>query len=271
MSTKYSGLRKFVSLRAYFKTIGQLFIRLSYHAGGLSLLCVDTFHVLFKSKLRWKLTLEQMYRIGVTSLPLVFLTALFTGMVLSLQSAYQLQLFAAEQFISDLVALSITRELGPVLTAMVVAGRVGASIAAELGTMRVTEQIDALKSLAVDPIRYLVVPRFVAAILMLFILTVYADVIGMLGGYLIAVFKLGMSSHQYIERSFEVLVIKDIMTGLIKAFFFGGIIAIVGCYFGFRASGGAEGVGRATTIAVVISLVMIISSDALFTAVFYFF
>lgn len=271
MASKFFSVKRIVSLRLTFKTIGQLFIRLSYHAGGLSLLFVDTLRMLFKTPLRWKLTLQQMYRIGVTSLPLVFLTALFTGMVLSLQSAYQLQLFAAEQFISDLVALSITRELGPVLTAMVVAGRVGASIAAELGTMKVTEQIDALKSLAVDPIRYLVVPRFVAAVLMLFMLTVYADVIGMLGGYLIAVFKLGMSSHQYMERSFEVLVIKDVMTGLIKAFFFGGIIAIVGCYFGFRASGGAEGVGRATTIAVVISLVMIISSDALFTAVFYFF
>jgi phospholipid/cholesterol/gamma-HCH transport system permease protein len=212
-----------------------------------------------------------MNRIGVTSLPLVFLTALFTGMVLSLQSAYQLRLFAAQQFTSDLVALSIARELGPVLTAMVVAGRVGAAMAAELGTMKVTEQIDALKALAVDPVRYLVAPRFVAGFLMLFILTIYADCIGMLGGYIVAVFKLGISPHQYIKRSVDVLMIKDIFTGLIKAFFFGGIIAGVGCYYGFNAEGGAEGVGRATTVAVVTILVMIIASDALFTAIFYFF
>ena len=205
------------------------------------------------------------------SLPLVFLTALFTGVVLSLQSAYQLRLFAAEQFTSDLVSLSMVRELGPVLTAMVVAGRVGASIAAELGTMKVTEQIDALKALAVDPVRYLVVPRFVAGLTMLFVLTVYADCIGMLGGFVISVFKLGISSQQYIHRSIKVLMLKDIFTGLIKAFIFGGIISIVGCYYGFKAQGGAEGVGKATTIAVVAALILVIAFDALFTAIFYFF
>jgi phospholipid/cholesterol/gamma-HCH transport system permease protein len=154
---------------------------------------------------------------------------------------------------------------------MVVAGRVGASIAAELGTMKVTEQIDALKALAMNPVQYLVVPRFIAGLFMLLILTIYADVIGMLGGYLIAVFKLGMSSHVYIKRGIDALVIKDVVTGLIKAFFFGGIISIVGCYFGFTARGGAEGVGRATTLAVVVSLIMVIASDALFSAIFYFF
>ena len=154
---------------------------------------------------------------------------------------------------------------------MVVAGRVGASIAAELGTMKVTEQIDALKALAVNPIRYLVAPRFVAGVTMLFILTVYADCIGILGGYLIAVFKLGISSHQYIARSIQVLMLKDVFTGLIKSLFFGGIISIIGCYFGFKAAGGAEGVGKATTLAVVVSLILVIASDALFTAIFYFF
>ncbi len=258
-------------VRTAIQTVGVMAIELSRHAGGLSILLQDTLRTLFKTKLKWDLTLDQMYKIGVTSLPLVSMTALFTGMVLALQSAYQLRLFAAEQFIADLVAMSITRELGPVLTAMVVAGRVGASMAAELGTMKVTEQIDAMKVLAVDPIRYLVVPRFVAAFFMLFLLTVYADTIGMLGGYLISVFKLGMSSHQYITRSATVLIVKDVMTGLIKAFVFGGIIAVVGCYFGFRATGGAEGVGRATTLAVVAALVLVIASDALFTAFFYFF
>ena len=260
-----------MSVRYTFRKVGALFTQLCLQAGGLALLLTDTIHTLFSTPLKWRLMFDQMYKIGVTSLPLVFLTALFTGMVLSLQSAYQLRLFAAEQFIADLVALSIVRELGPVLTAMVVAGRVGASIAAELGTMKVTEQIDALKALAVDPIRYLVVPRFVAAFFMLFFLSIYADCIGMLGGYLISVFKLGISSHQYIERSIEVLAVKDVMTGLIKGFFFGGIISIVGCYFGFNATHGAEGVGRATTLAVVTALILIIASDALFTALFYFF
>ena len=265
------SLRKLVSLRGWLAKIGEKSMDLAYHAGGVSYLFRDTMFTLFHTKLRWNATLDQMNKIGVTSLPLVFLTALFTGMVLSLQSAYQLKLFAATQFTSDLVALSMTRELGPVLTAMVVAGRVGASIAAELGTMKVTEQIDAMRALAVDPVRYLVVPRFVAAFFMLFILTIYADCIGMLGGYMVAIFKLGISSHQYITRSIKVLMIKDFATGLIKAFFFGAAISIVGCYFGFKAKNGAEGVGRATTLAVVTALILIIASDAVFTAIFYFF
>ena len=265
------GLRKLVSLRGSLQGIGQASMELAQDAGGITYLFVDSLRALFSTKLRWNAVVDQMNKIGVTSLPLVSLTALFTGMVLSLQSAYQLRLFTAQQFTSDLVALSVTRELGPVLTGMVVAGRVGASIAAELGTMKVTEQIDAMQALAVDPIRYLVVPRLVAGFFMLFILTIYADCIGMLGGYFIAIFKLGISSHQYIKRSVNALVVKDIATGLIKAFFFGAIISIVGCYYGFKAKNGAEGVGRATTMAVVGTLILIIASDALFTAIFYFF
>ncbi|MDD5217294.1 MAG: ABC transporter permease [Candidatus Omnitrophica bacterium] len=244
---------------------------LAYNTGGLALLFKDAIVVMFTTKLRWRATLDQMNKIGVMSLPLVFLTALFTGIVLSLQSAYQLRLFGAQQFTADLVSLSTVRELGPVLTAMVVAGRVGASIAAELGTMKVTEQIDALKALATNPVQYLVVPRVIAGFFMLFVLVIYADVIGMLGGYVISVFKLGMNSHQYIKRTIDVLRYKDVITGLIKAFFFGGIISTVGCYFGFNTTGGAEGVGRATTLAVVTALVLIIAFDALFTAIFFFF
>jgi phospholipid/cholesterol/gamma-HCH transport system permease protein len=157
-----------------------------------------------------------------------------------------------------------------VLTAVVVAGRVGASIAAEIGTMKVTEQVDALQSLGIDPIQYLVTPRYVAAVAMLFILTIYADVIGVLGGYAVGIFKLGLSSHQYLSRAVDILVMKDIMTGLFKAFVFGMIISIVGCYYGFEARGGAEGVGLATTRAVVTSLISIIAFDCFFTALFYF-
>lgn len=271
MNAKLETLRRTVSIRLWLARLGSRSLALAYHAGGLTLFFWDSLVTLFTRPLRWKHTLEQMNQIGVTSLPLVFLTALFTGMVLSLQSAYQLQLFAAEQFTSDLVALSMTRELGPVLTAMVVAGRVGASIAAEIGTMKVTEQVDALRALATDPIRYLVVPRLVAGFFMLFFLTIYADCIGMLGGYLIAVFKLGISSHQYIKRSIHILTIKDIMTGLYKAFIFGTVISTVGCYFGFQTEGGAAGVGRSTTLAVVTALVLIIALDCFFTAAFYFF
>lgn len=268
---KFSTLKKVVSIRAWLRLLGDQSLNFLHHSGGLALLSRDAVKAIFTSRIRIKETFVQMYKIGVMSLPLVFLTALFTGMVLSLQSAYQLRLFSAQQFTSDLVALSIARELGPVLTAMVVAGRVGASIAAEIGTMKVTEQVDALRALAVDPIKYLVVPRLLAGVFMLFVLTIYADCIGMLGGYLISILKLGISSHQYITRTIEALMVKDVMTGLIKAFFFGGTISLVGCYFGFHAKGGAEGVGRATTLAVMVALVLIIASDAVFTAIFYFF
>lgn len=260
-----------VSVKLWLGHLGEQSINLAYHGGGIILLLRDSLVTLFTTPLRWRDTIAQMNQIGVMSLPLVFLTSLFTGIVLSLQSAYQLRLFAAEQFTSDLVALSMTRELGPVLTAMVVAGRVGASIAAEIGTMKVTEQIDALRALATDPVRYLVVPRLIAGFFMLFILTVYADCIGMLGGYFVSVFKLGISSHLYIKRSIEILMIKDVMTGLYKAFIFGTVISIVGCYFGFQTEGGAAGVGRSTTLAVVTALILIIALDCLFTAVFYFF
>ncbi|HOG23354.1 MAG TPA: ABC transporter permease [Candidatus Omnitrophota bacterium] len=269
--SRWSYLKTLVSVRLWLENFGAGCLNFFYHAGGIAILFRDTCVLIFRRSIRWPMVWDQMLKIGVTSLPLVFLTALFTGMVLALQSAYQLRLFAAEQFTSDLISVSLCRELGPVLTAMVVAGRVGASIAAELGTMKVTEQIDALKALATNPIQYLVIPRFIAGVCMLFMLTIYADCIGMLGGYLIAVFKLGMSSHMYIKRGFDALVVKDIITGLIKAFFFGGIITVVGCYFGFKARDGAEGVGRATTLAVVVSLILVIASDALFTAIFYFF
>lgn len=271
ISSKIRALRGVLSVRGNLQNVGKLSMSLMENAGGIAFLFWDAVIALFTTRIRWRATLDQMNKIGVMSLPLVFLTALFTGMVLALQSAYQLRLFTATQFTSDLVALSVTRELGPVLTAMVVAGRVGASIAAELGTMKVTEQIDAMKALAVDPVRYLVVPRLVAGFFMLFILSVYADCIGMFGGYIISVFKLGISSHMYIKRSIQALMVKDVMTGLIKAFFFGIIISIVGCYHGLHAKNGAEGVGLSTMLAVVTILILIIASDAVFTAIFYFF
>jgi phospholipid/cholesterol/gamma-HCH transport system permease protein len=242
------------------KAIGQRFIDGMRYMGG----------ALFTSPLKKKHVLDQMDKIGIKSLPIVLLTSFFTGMVLALQSAYQMQRMSAEMYIASLVSLSITRELAPVLTALVIAGRVGAAITAELGTMKVTEQIDALEALATNPVKYLVVPRFLALFIMLPLLTIYADIIGIIGGYVIGVFKLGIGSNMYWRMTYDPLIFKDIITGLIKAMAFGIIIAIVACFQGLNTEGGAEGVGRSTTLAVVISFIMIIAADCFFTALFYF-
>ena len=219
---------------------------------------------------RWALISDQLDKIGVASFPLVFLTAVFTGVVLALQSAYQLQKLSAETYIGSLVALSMTRELGPVLTALVIAGRVGAAITAEIATMKVTEQIDALRTLGVDPIRYLAVPRILALGIMLPLLVIYADMIGILGGYIVGVYKLGIGSSMYMNMTWDPLRFKDVFTGLFKAWVFAMIIATVACHEGFETAGGAEGVGRSTTLSVVISFILIITADCFFTALFYF-
>jgi phospholipid/cholesterol/gamma-HCH transport system permease protein len=250
--------------------IGDLIIHGTRYIGGINMLFIQSLRYTLMGRLKWRQIFLQCNQIGVLSAPLVFLTALFTGIVLSFQSAYQLRLFSAVQYTADLVSLSICRELGPVLTAMVVAGRVGASIAAELGTMRVTEQIDAMESMGTDPVRFLVVPRFISCVFMLFLLTVYADIVGTLGGYVVGVFKLNISHHQFVNGVLRAVMTKDVVTGLIKALWFGVVISIVGCYFGLKAQGGAEGVGRATTLSVVTSLISIIAFDALFTGIFYF-
>ena len=252
------------------EAIGGKFVNGVRQLGGASILLAQTVFWLFTPPLKKKQILDQMNNIGVNSLPIVLLTSLFTGIVLALQSAYQLQKMSGEMYIASLVSLSMVRELGPVLTALVVAGRVGASITAELGTMKVTEQIDALETLATNPVKYLVVPRFLALMIMLPLLTVYADIVGILGGYTIGVFKLGIGSNMYWRITYDHLVFKDVFTGLIKSVVFGIIIAIVACHQGMNTEGGAEGVGRATTLSVVISFIMIIAADCLITALFYF-
>ncbi|MDD5680183.1 MAG: ABC transporter permease [Candidatus Omnitrophica bacterium] len=251
-------------------TLGTRFVDIMAYIGGSFILLAQTMFWLFVPPLKKRQVIDQMNNIGVNSLPIVLLTGLFTGMVLALQSAYQMQKMSAEMYIASLVSLSMVRELGPVLTALVVAGRVGAAITAELGTMRVTEQIDALETLATNPVKYLVVPRFLALVFMLPLLTIYADFIGIIGGYIIGVFKLNIGSHMYMKMTYERLVFKDMFTGLIKSITFGMIIAIVACYQGMKTEGGAEGVGKSTTLAVVISFIMIIAADCFFTALFYF-
>ncbi len=224
----------------------------------------------FSPPFNFKRFFYQAKRIGLESLPIVSVVALFTGMILAFQSTYLLKKLSSEIYIANIVALSLVRELGPVFTALIVAGRVGAAITAEVGTMTVTEQVDALKTLAADPVKYLVVPRFLGLVIMLPLLVIYTNLVGILGGYIICVYRLGVSSAMYIQMTFESLILKDLYSGLIKSVVFGMVIAFISCYEGLRAAGGAEGVGRATTLSVVISFILIIATDCVFTALFYF-
>ena len=213
--------------------------------------------------------LRQMLEIGYYSLPVVGLTAIFTGMVLALQSYTGFSRFEASSAIPTIVVLSMTRELGPVLAGLMVAGRVGAAMAAELGTMRVTEQIDALTTLSTDPLRYLVFPRVLAGLLMLPLLVLVADIIGVLGGYLVSVYKLGFGPIEYINRSIQYLQTQDVVSGLVKAAVFGFIVALMGCYQGYRSRGGAQGVGAATTMAVVSASILILTANYAVTELFF--
>jgi phospholipid/cholesterol/gamma-HCH transport system permease protein len=212
---------------------------------------------------------RQLIEIGFYSLPVVGLTALFTGMVLALQSYTGFARFNAESAIANVVVLSMTRELGPVLAGLMVAGRIGAAMAAELGTMRVTEQIDALTTLSTNPFKYLIAPRMLAAIIVMPPLVLIADVIGVMGGWLIGVTQLGFNASAYIQSTLEFVQFLDVFSGLVKAAVFGGLIALIGCYCGFHSKGGARGVGTATTNAVVGSSIMILLSDYLLTVMFF--
>lgn len=257
-------------MNGWMDRLGENFLSFVKYTGGVSVLFGRTFFRVFIPPFKRRQILDQMIKVGIDGLPIVFLTSMFTGMVLALQAAYQMQRLSATLYIASLVALSMTRELGPVLTALIIAGRTGASITAELGTMRVTEQIDALETLATNPIKYLVTPRFLALFFMLPLLTVYADIIGIFGGYLIGVFKLNITNNLYMNITWNALELKDIMTGIIKSFAFAAIICTIACYEGMNVEGGAEGVGNATTKAVVRAFILIIAADCLFTALFYF-
>jgi phospholipid/cholesterol/gamma-HCH transport system permease protein len=207
------------------------------------------------------LVVRQMSAIGVGSLWLVAVVSVFTGAVAAVQAAYQFSTVVPLKYIGSVILRSVIIELGPVLTALIVGGRVGSSIAAELGTMKVTEQIDALRAMAINPVRYLVVPRVVASIVMMPVLTVFADAIAIFGGYVVSISSIGVTSHTYITSLQDFFYMKDLVSGLLKAVFFGGIIGTMGCYYGFATEGGAEGVGVATTHAVVSSCVLILISD----------
>lgn len=217
----------------------------------------------------WRQIGRQLIDIGFYSLPVIGLTAIFTGAVLALQSYSGFSRFSAESTIPTVVVLSITRELGPVLAGLMVAGRIGAAFAAEIGTMRVTEQIDALVTLSTNPVRYLVAPRLFAGVLMLPCLVLIADIIGVMGGYLVSVHKLGFSPGPYIANTLQFLELRDVVSGLVKAAAFGFIIALMGCYHGYHSRGGAQGVGTATTNAVVSASILILLSNYIITELFF--
>jgi phospholipid/cholesterol/gamma-HCH transport system permease protein len=210
-----------------------------------------------------------MIEIGYFSLPVVGLTAVFAGMVLALQSFTGFSRFSAEGAVANVVVLSITRELGPVLAGLMVSGRIGASMAAEIGTMRVTEQVDALSTLATNPFKYLVAPRFIAGLTMLPILVFIADIIGILGGYLVSVYALGFNPSNYLQNTWDFMEAFDVVSGLVKASVFGFIITLMGCYHGYYSKGGAQGVGQATTNAVVSASILILCFDYILTQIFF--
>ena len=220
-------------------------------------------------RIRWGAAFIQMVRVGVESLPVVGTIAFFVGLIIAMQSANQLEQFGATIYVADLVAVSITRELGPLITAILVAGRCGSAITAEIGSMKVAEELDALRTMALDPVSFLVVPRLVAMMVMLPCLTVIADFLGILGGVVLAITTLDLSFIAYYNETVTALILADFLTGLVKSFFFGLIIALIGAWQGFSVQGGAEGVGKSTTASVVSSIFLIILADLLFTALFY--
>ncbi|MFA6610372.1 MAG: ABC transporter permease [Candidatus Omnitrophota bacterium] len=259
----------------FIENIGKILIDTSRYAVEILALFFETLYWLFIGPFKGKFAkrqgiFSQMVFTGVDSIVIAFFVSFFTGIVIAMQSAYQLSRFGADIFVAPMVAVSIARELGPVLTSLVVAGRIGAAIAAELGTMKVTEQIEALDTMALNPIRFLVVPRFLALLIMLPCLVMFSDLMGILGGFLVGVFNLGLNPYRYITFSFEFMAWKDVWTGLVKSAVFAVIIAMVGCYMGLNTKGGAEGVGKSTTLSVVTSFILIILFDAILTGIFYF-
>ena len=210
-----------------------------------------------------------MVRMGYESLPIVCLIAFFVGLIIAMQSAYQLKQFGAIIYVANLTAVSITRELAPLLTAIVITGRSGSAITAEIGTMKVSEEIDALNTMGLNTISYLVVPKTLAMLIMLPCLTIIADFIGIFGGYFISIATLDIASIRYVNQTVSALAFKDVFGGLVKSGFFALIIAVIGCYEGLNVEGGAEGVGKSTTKSVVTSIFLIIAADVFFTGLFY--
>ena len=249
--------------------IGAFFLSFLRHTGRLATFTGFALSHCVRRPIYVRLIIRQMIEIGYFSLPVVGLTAIFTGMVLALQSHTGFARFSAEGAVATVVVISITRELGPVLAGLMVAGRIGAAMAAEIGTMRVTEQVDALVTLSTNPFKYLVAPRLLAGLLMLPCLVVVADIIGVFGGFLVGTYQLGYNPATYIHSSWEYLKPIDVISGLVKASVFGFVISLMGCYNGYQSRGGAQGVGQATTNAVVSASILILTTNYVLTALFF--
>ncbi len=248
--------------------IGEFFISILERLGDVGVLIYRTIYYSFKRPFNFRLILEQMDEVGFKSMPIVILSALSIGMVMVLQLAYGFKRFGAKGLVGPVVSLAIVRELGPVITSLLVGGRVGSGITAEIGSMKVTEQIDAIRTLGADPIKKLVVPRFIAAVISFPFLSIIADLTGIFGGMIMANIELGISPRLFIEVVVQQVAVSDFLSGIIKTVFFGLIVAIIGCYIGMSAEGGTQGVGRSTTLTVVVSLVFIIIGDFFLTKLF---
>ena len=246
--------------------LGDSSINIVKNVGSFFIIFGEAVFNIFRKPFRWHLYTEQMLFIGNRSISICLLTGIFTGMVLALQMFVVLKKFSAESVIGGIVALSMAKELGPVLTALMVNSRAGSAIAAQIGSMRVTEQIDALRSMAVNPVQYLISPRIFSGMVMLPFLTILVDFVGVVGGYLISVILLGLDGGLYTGKVVDLMDVSDIIGGLIKATVFGIIITSVGCFFGYNTTGGAKGVGNATTGAVVTAAVSVLAADYLITS-----
>jgi phospholipid/cholesterol/gamma-HCH transport system permease protein len=256
-------------MTSVFEQFGLVFLRLFEQTGLWFRMLWRTITWTVRRPFEVREWLRQMVRVGFESIPVVFLTAMFTGMVMALQTYNGFHRVHAENFVGSVVALAMLRELSPVLVALMVTGRVGSSMAAEIGTMRVTEQIDALYALATDPVQYLFVPRVIAGLVMLPFLTVLGDALGIFGGYLVGVKLMGTNPLIYEQNTFQFLHMNDLWSGLIKSAFFGVILTLTGCVRGYYTRGGAEGVGRATTSAVVSASLIILLVDFFLTKILF--
>ncbi|MGB9642080.1 MAG: MlaE family ABC transporter permease [Candidatus Ratteibacteria bacterium] len=255
----------------FIDSLGKLALEAIFYLGEITFIIASAIKKIFTDGFRRKKILfEQMARIGIESFPLVGIIATFTGMVMVMETAVTLKKFGGESYVGGIVSVSMVRELGPIIVALIVAGRVGASVAAEIGSMKITEQIDALEVFGVDPISYLVTPRLLASIVMVPILTIMANFLSIVGGYIIAVYLVHITSGVYLYQSFEFIKLRDIFVGVVKAFIFGILITGASCLEGLKTSGGAEGVGISTTRAVVHAFFLVILANLVLTAIFYF-
>ena len=250
-------------------TIGHAVITACRATGKLAVFGAEGLSHVVRPPFYWRLFGRALLEIGYFSLPVVALTAVFTGMVLALQSYTGFSRFSAQGAVANLVVLSVTRELGPVLAGLMVAGRIGAAMAAEMGTMRVTDQIDALSTLSTNPMKYLVAPRLLAGIIALPALVLVADILGVMGGFIVSTVKLGFNVGTYLSNTMNFLHTDDVVSGLVKAAVFGFLITLMGCYQGYNSKGGAQGVGAATTAAVVSASILILAFDYVLTELFF--